>query len=279
MTTQRKRRKNQKSNITVPELVEVLRNSNLPNIIVEGKDDVIIYRTLVEDYFTEEYIEIHQAGGREPLLCLYEVLSDAEKQGDYRHRPVVFIADRDMWLFRGIPPRYEDIIWTIGYSIENDLYSSAGFRKYVRDLNYDEVLTSISTWFAWKVKEYLENNPPSKTFTTIREEIPAKEIDINCNRIVPEGSTQLADGLNFLPEYHERSQEVRNNYHNQLRGKLLFDLLWRFLSSPDEGFTGASINAYALYNMAIANKPNALFSRLKNEVEDRLEKQAEIVAA
>ena len=187
MATRRKRRKNQESGITVPELVETLRNSNLPNIIVEGKDDVIIYRTLVEDYFTEEYIDVHQAGGREPLLRLYEVLSDAEKQGDFRHRPVVFIADRDMWLFRGIPPRYEDIIWTIGYSIENDLYSSAAFRKYVRDSNYDEVLTSISTWFAWKVKEYLENNPLSKTFTTIRDEIPAKEIDLNCNRSCSRG--------------------------------------------------------------------------------------------
>ncbi len=278
MPTRRKRRKNQESDITVPELVEILRNSNLPNIIVEGQDDVIIYRTFVEDYFTE-YIEVHQTGGREKLLHLYEALSDAEKQGDFRHRPVVFIADRDMWLFRGIPFRYKDIIWTDGYSIENDLYSSAKLGQYVQDPDYGDVLTEISTWFAWKVEEYLKNNPPSKIFSSIRDEIPAHEIDLHCDRIIPQGSTKLAPNLKRLSPSHKMSKKVRSNYHAQLRGKLLFSLLWRFLSSPSHGFEGASINAYALYNLAIAAKPNKLFSRLKTEVQEKLKKQVGKIVA
>ena len=36
---------------------------------------------------------------------------------------VIFVADQDMWFFTGIPEKYRDtIIFTRGYSLENDLY-------------------------------------------------------------------------------------------------------------------------------------------------------------
>ena len=273
MLTQNKKRRNQNPNFTVNELVEILRHSNSPNIIVEGKDDVIIYRTLVEDYFKKGVIDIHQTGGREKLLHLYDLLSNAEKEDDFRHVPVAFIADRDMWLFKGIPCRYKDIIWTTGYSIENDLYSSAKLRQFVQDPDYEDVLTSISAWFAWKVEEYLKNNPPSKPFNTIRDETPVDEIDLPYARIVQEGTTQLNPNLNYLSQDHKRFKMVKENYSTQLRGKLIFDLLWRFLNRPNQGFQRACINAYALYNIAIAVKPDHLFPRLKTEVQDRLKKQ------
>ena len=285
MPTRRKRRKNQKSDITVPELVETLRNSNLPNIIVEGKDDVIIYRTLVEDYFFvedyfKEYVEIHQAGGRENLLRLYDELSDVEKQGDFRHRPVVFIADRDMWLFRGIPRRYENIIWTEGYSIENDLYVCAQLRDRVRDSDYEKVLDSICTWFAWKVKEYLCNNPPGRTFNSIRDEIYAHRIALSCEQIVPREDTVLASDLNSLPQEDPTFKKIRNNYNAQLRGKLLFELLVRFLKKPSKGFPSANINSQALYNDAITVPGSSkLFSRLKTEVQEKLKEQVGKITA
>ena len=46
------------------------------------------------------------------------------------------MADKDLWLFSGIPPDYPDIIWTEGYSIENDLYAGASLEDL---LNADEV--------------------------------------------------------------------------------------------------------------------------------------------
>ena len=98
---------------TVENLVIALRLSNKPNIIVEGKDDEIIYRTLV-DRLGRFDVGFFSAGSKESLLRLYEELSDYESRGDFRHVPVAFIADRDMWLFRGTPLRYNEVIWTEG---------------------------------------------------------------------------------------------------------------------------------------------------------------------
>lgn len=154
----------------VENLVDALRLSNKPNIIVEGKDDEIIYGTLVERLGRFD-VGFFSAGSKDTLLHLYEELSEYENAGDFRHTPVTFIADHDMWLFRGIPDQYDDIIWTEGYSIENDLYAHVKLRDRVGNkVEYDQTIDAISMWFAYKVEEYLEKNPREKTFESIRDE-------------------------------------------------------------------------------------------------------------
>ena len=206
---------------TLENLVNVLRLSNKPNIIVEGRDDEIIYGTLVERLERFD-VGFFSAGSKDTLLHLYEKLSEYENAGDFRHAPVAFIADRDMWLFRGIPVCYDNIIWTEGYSIENDLYSYAKLRDRIGNkAEYDQILDAISMWFAYKVEEYLEKNPREKTFESIRDE---EHVDVayHLNRVVPPEKTTLAPDLEFLPADHERVRDLRSAYHLQLRGKLLF---------------------------------------------------------
>ena len=237
---------------TLENLVIALRLSNKPNIIVEGKDDEIIYGKLVERLGRFD-VGFFSAGSKDTLLHLYEELSQYENVGDFRHAPVAFIADRDMWLFRGIPFRYDDIIWTEGYSIENDLYSNAKLRDRVRNMaEYDQTLDSISMWFAYKVEEYLEKNPPppKKDFQSFRDE---EHVDVGhrLRRIIPVEKTTLAPNLEFLPSNHETVRTVRKAYHLQLRGKLLFELLIRFLNKPKQGFQDATVSYHGLYNDAI----------------------------
>ena len=62
-----------------------------------------------------------------------------------------FILDREMWLFSGIPERYEDIVCTQGYSIENDLYSVSRIESLVDRSKVSEhwqVKEAIIRWFA-----------------------------------------------------------------------------------------------------------------------------------
>lgn len=261
---------------TLENLVDILRFSNKPNIIVEGQDDEIIYRTLVER-LGKFGVGFFSAGSKDILLHLYEELAEYENAGDFRHAPVAFIADRDMWLFRGIPNQYDDIIWTEGYSIENDLYSHVKLRDRVGNkVEYDQTLDAISMWFAYKVEEYLEKNPPEKIFESIRDE---KHVDVGyrLNRVVPPEKTTLAPDMEFLPLYHERVRKVRRAYHLQLRGKLLFELLVRFLNKPKQGFTDATVSYRGLYNDAImVPESNQLFSRLEKEVQEKLDKQEKI---
>lgn len=264
---------------TLENLVNVLRLSNKPNIIVEGRDDEIIYGTLVERLGRFD-VGFFSAGSKDTLLHLYEELSEYENAGDFRHAPVAFIADRDMWLFRGIPDQYDDIIWTEGYSIENDLYSYAKLRDRIGNkAEYDQILDAISMWFAYKVEEYLEKNPPEKTFESIRDE---EHVDVGyrLNRVIPPEKTTLASDLEFLPLDHERVKYLRSAYHLQLRGKLLFELLVRFLNKPKQGFTDATVSYHGLYNDAITvPESTQLFSRLEKEVEEKLDKQKGKIAS
>ena len=266
---------------TIEDLVTTLRLSEKLNIIVEGKDDEIIYGTLV-DRLGRFDVGFFSAGSKNTLLHLYEELSQYEDAGDFRHTPVAFIADRDMWLFRGIPPRYDDIIWTDGYSIENDLYSHAKLSNRIGNrAEYDQTLYSISMWFAYKVEEYLEKNspPPKKVFQSFRDE---EHVDVGhrLRRIIPVGKTTLAPNLEFLPSNHERVRAVRGAYHLQLRGKLLFELLVRFLNKPSQGFRNATVSYYGLYNDAImVPESNQLFSRLENEIQEKLDEQKRKIAA
>lgn len=260
---------------TVENLVDSLRMSRKSNIIVEGKDDEIIYKTLVNRLGIFN-IGLFSAGSKKNLLHLYEELFGYEHNGDFRHAPVAFIADQDMWLFRGIPTQYNDIIWTEGYSIENDLYSSVKLRDRVGNKSeYNQVLDSISMWFAYKVEEYLQKNPPppEKVFQSFQDEehVP---VGLHCNKIVPIGNTALAPDLEYLSADHERVKEVRKEYNLQLRGKLLFQLLVRFLNKPTQGFREATVSYYSLYNDAITvPESDQLFSRFESEVKEKLDKQ------
>ena len=103
---------------TVDELVATLRRSRLPTIVVEGRDDMRIYRW-IEPRVSNVDTSVLPVGGRNKLLSIYE------RRNEYSQLPVAFLADRDMWLFSGIPEQYNHIIWTLGYSIENDIYSGS----------------------------------------------------------------------------------------------------------------------------------------------------------
>lgn len=169
-----------------------------------------------------------------------------------------------MWLFSGIEHGYEDVIWTSGYSIENDLYSDAELERLLNEnetAEHQQILDSISTWFAFAVEEYLAGNSPV--------------LDLHCDEIVPPGKTELdADFCTrqgfYIPD-PDRVQQIRSAYQLLLRGKQLFQLLVRFLSRPVHGFEKASLNDYALYNFALRMPgSHPLLDRLMEEVKRKI---------
>ena len=243
--------------MTVEQLVGVLRRSRKPSIIVEGDDDVIIYRELAKRIGILE-VALRSSGGREKLLQVYK------RRGEFPQAPVAFIADQDMWLFSGIEPGYDDVIWTNGYSIENDLYSDANLERLLDESDtaeHQQILDSISTWFAFAVEEYLAGNAPN--------------LDLHCDEMVPPGKTELDAGFcarqSFRSPNAERVRQIRSTYQLLLRGKQLFQLLVRFLSKPIHGFEKASLNDYALYNLALRMpEQHPLLDRLMEKVRGKI---------
>jgi len=110
--------------LTEEELVSTLKHTRIPTILVEGKDDVKIYRWLEND-INESYlshVDILPCGCRNTLMKLYALRLSFSN--------LVFIADKDQYVYGTIPPEYSDIVFTTGYSIENDLYAG----KRIEDL-------------------------------------------------------------------------------------------------------------------------------------------------
>ena len=206
-----------RQDLTVDELVAVLGRSQLPTVIVEGQVDIQIYRWIEESIINRK-VDIQSAGGRNNLLLVYK------RRNEFAHLPVAFVADRDLWLFSGIPPGYPDIIWTEGYSIENDLYAGANLENLLNVDEVDEhrqVLEAIIEWFAFEVEEHLAGREA--------------RVATHCNQVVRPGKTEMDQGFRnnrrFRSPNQTLHQRIKDAYQLQLRGKTLFQVLVRFLSA------------------------------------------------
>lgn len=243
----------------VDELVATLRNSQKPNIVVEGKNDTIIYRRLVERIGIFK-VDFHASGSRTKLLQVYD------RRSEFSDVPVAFIADRDMWLFSGVRAGYDDIIWTRGYSIENDLYVSAELENFLEIHQIEahgKTLDAVCAWFAFEVEEFLKGNPA----------YVAEGLD----EIVPRGKTDLDNEFckrrGFFPSHERGYQQIREDYGLRLRGKLLFQILLRFLNATDRELRFQTTH-HGLFAIALDRPVSSqLFDRLIQEVERKLSDQ------
>jgi len=240
--------------LTVDEIVETLKRSSLPNVIVEGVDDVMIYRWL------EERMGICNAnffpcGGRTTLLNVYDRLSE------FSHLKTAFLADRDMWLFTAIPAQYSNIIWTEGYSIENDLYADSTLENFLdrnEKAEHSLVLQSLIEWFAFEVEEFRSGRTVETSF--------------HPNEIVPTGDTRISHRFifnrGFVAPDNTTVNEIKANYQLKLRGHTIFQLLARYLSASKRKSKYSIKN---LFEIALkSHETHRYMDRLKDEIERKL---------
>ena len=240
-----------RQDLTVDELVAVLGRSQLLTVIVEGQVDIQIYRWIEESIINRK-VDIQSAGGRNNLLLVYK------RRNEFAHLPVAFVADRDLWLFSGIPPGYPDIIWTEGYSIENDLYAGANLENLLNVDEVDEhrqVLEAIIEWFAFEVEEHLAGREA--------------RVATHCNQVVRPGKTEMDQGFRnnrrFRSPNQTLHQRIKDAYQLQLRGKTLFQVLVRFLSAANRR---PKHSTPGLYEFAVKmTSPQPLMDRLIGEIE------------
>lgn len=241
---------------TVDELVSTLRRSKLPTVVVEGRDDMQIFRWM-EDLLKIHEVDILGVGGRPNLFALYN------RRSEFFHLPVAFIADRDKELFTQLPAGYEEIIWTQGYSIDNDLYAGAdpsleNLMDPQEAVEHRQLLDTIIEWFAFEVEEFLNGKTP--------------EFNHHCNEVVLQNETYMDDGFRqrrgFRRPNSELLQKIKDAYQLQLRGKLLFQMLVRFLSKSNRQ---VKHSIRGLYEIAFKMTPShPLMNRLIQEIEQKI---------
>jgi hypothetical protein len=238
---------------TVDELVQAIKRSSLATILVEGGDDLEIYRWI------ESKIGIFRAnvlpcGGRDKLLRVYE------RRAEFAGTKVAFVADRDLWIFTSVPSQYAEVIWTLGYSIENDMYCHSNIERLLEETearSHGILLDCICRWFAYEVEEYICGREA--------------EIHTHINVVVPPGSSdissQFAQQRGFREPDPARAMWIRSEYQQVLRGKQLLQMLLRYLSSTHRQSKFSRSNLLELC-LKTPGHPNV--ARILDEITGRL---------
>lgn len=201
--------------LSVDELVELLKRSSLTTVVVEGKDDMTIYRWL-EQKIGIDKVNFLPCGGRDKLLQVFN------RRDEFSQIKTIFLADKDCFVYTTVPAEYDDIIWTKGYSVENDLYAGRFLEKLLsvnEEVNFRASLKNFITYYAFEVEQFNKklvfnfSNHPNQVLTD------SHELD-----------QVFLETVNYSEPTPETIEYLEKEYDLLLRGKSLFALLLRFLS-------------------------------------------------
>jgi hypothetical protein len=208
----------EKARPTVDEIYELLKRTSLPTVLVEGKDDIIFYRS-VESELRDLDVDMLPAGNKDAVLEIRKRI----KQNPIS-APVVFVVDNDLWVYPITPrPRnLDDLITTTGYSIENDLFVDGELERLLSPeemASFKTELNHFSRWYALSINRNI--NGQSSRFRTHAGKVLDDKDFYNTEMTLQDGETYPEDLFT----------RIQSNYEFLLRGKSLFALLLRQLSA------------------------------------------------
>lgn len=241
-----------KAQPTVDEIIALLKKTSLPTVLCEGADDLIVYRRL-EEHLSHLGISVFPAGGRKNVLQIFDRRAEIP-----RSVQLVFIADRDTWINVGIPPQYAapNIIFTDGYSIENDVWVDGGLENLLvgdEITRFHSELGDFIHWYALALNRHL--NDPTQSIANHPDHVldPVQRpalLDLLPNEAYPI-ATKVA---------------LQANYQALVRGKSLLNLLIRNTNSR----RGQPKHSDKALLEMVAARPGPILSRLNSRIESVL---------
>ncbi len=252
----------------------IIRSGKKRMVIVEGETDKRIY-CWVRDRFCTGNARVFYARGIDELLKIYNQKTTLFED---RGVAVAFMADRDLERLFCTEPLPASIVWTEGYCIENDLYEGYVKNHFESLLEPSEanklqqMRDEIVEWFAFEYEE----------FSAGRQHRTGKDLD----ELVPPGDTQInttfLKDIGFVSPKQTLVDEIKNMYNLRVAGKLLFQMLARFLGDPDRVRKYPGSQTYRLkqiYEMAGKNTSNSKTKRLIEEIEIELTKSEKVISS
>lgn len=206
-----------KVELTVDDIIATLKNSHLPNVIVEGRDDLVIFRR-IEEILSVHFVSVLPVGGQDKVLELFR------RRREYSNgKKIVFVADRDRWVFEGVPPNLIDnlLVFTDGYSIENEAIRDANLEILMAPVERQQFRAELyitMKWFALAMSRYLAGKPeplnihPNHLFQQHNLDAYLSEMLVDDSDAINLHNQLIGDPLKFL------------------RGKTLLALMMRQLS-------------------------------------------------
>lgn len=228
--------------------MSMLTKSSLPTIIVEGADDMIVYRNF-EENLSPIGISVLPVGGRENVLEIYS--RKDELQNSIK---ISFIADKDIWVNTGIPEKYQNecLLFTNGYSIENDIYIDGKLWTLLspdESQKFNDDARNFIRWYALALSRHL--NDKSQT------------IKLHPDHVLDSNQYEILLSLRSDEFYPEQLHETINSDFNRLlRGKSLMALLVRHINYKGRE---PRHNSKALMEV-VAKRPGPLLDSLYSSV-------------
>lgn len=152
---------NQNSQDDIAVYVSQIQRSRLFNIIIEGKDDLLVYKEFEKIYEDlNPIVDVLPVGGKHTVLGIFDQL----KNTPHINR-TIFIVDKDQWVIKGIDSKYSHnrIICTHGYSFENDIFIDGNLENDMRTKNSDVFnieLPTVLHWYALEMDRIINGNQP-----------------------------------------------------------------------------------------------------------------------
>lgn len=202
---------------TVDEVIGTLKRTGDPTLLAEGIDDIVMLRRFEEEFF-ESGLSILPLGGRSAVLEIFERRD--ELPADVM---ILFLADKDLWVYTGVPDNFDDcrILFTDGYSIENDLYRDGDFERLLsasERASFESYLMDFLKWYALSLARNLRG----------------EEVALSTHpRAILQVPISLAASTELRPGELEPRDELAQlsvDYRRLLRGKSLMALLVMQLS-------------------------------------------------
>lgn len=239
--------------LTVDEIVDTLKRSSLTTVLVEGKDDILIYRW-IESEIGIVKANFFPCGGRDKLLQVFE------RRSEFPDLKVIFVADKDAYIYVNPPENLVDIIWTNGYSIENDLYYGRNIESLLDNQEKEIFSTSLNSfieYYAFEIENLLEGrefcfrNHPQHLLCDIQNTV----------------KQDFLERINFVKADDNIIQNLKDNYDILIRGKSLFALLTRILSKHNRIIKHSKLS---LLEHCYRTHKSEKFIELINKINDKI---------
>ena len=238
--------------ITVDEVIALLKKTSLPTLVVEGSDDMIVYRRF-EDSLAHIGVSVLPVGGRRKVLEVFN--RRAEIPTSVR---TMFIADQDTWVNSGIPSAYteQSLLFTDGYSIENDVYRDGELWTLLQVNErhaFETELAHFIEWYALAVSRHLLGT--------------AQQISLHPDHVLDPLRRPALLALQPAESYPTAlKQEIHGDYGRLLRGKSLLALLLKHTNAKGRGVRHSDSGLFEM----VAVRPGALLIRLRQQIERHL---------
>lgn len=239
---------NTKAEPDVDEIIATLQRTGLPTILVEGADDMIVYRRL-EERLGYLGASVLPAGGRLKVLEIFRRRMEIPAKVK-----LAFVVDQDIWVNTGIPADYQHphLIFTSGYSIENDVFVDGNLIDLLSSQESSRFRVELSEfvkWYSLALRRHLSD--------------PTKPIALHPDHVLDPARRAALIAMPVGEQYPETLRvQIQADFQRLLRGKSLMALLVR-----NTNYKGRQPrhSEKALLEM-VAVRPGALLNRVSNSV-------------